>query len=442
MRKLALVCLLVACSRSTPILNHDPRSPEITGLERLGDGPYVAGSTERFRLIYSVDGAADLHWTPSAGQIVTSGDEIAWTLPDADEAALTVGLATKTNVSTSTFRFRLSSTGALAASPAGTVDGTGNATGNTCRLAIDGSNNPVMIYRNDTHPAIWYAKWNGAAWQTELVDGMGYEVGGAVDWQMSLALAADGTPHVAYTLENGQLWYATKSGASWTREHVDGTVARQKDPYGYVDIALDASRSNRPTILYSSPGGLVAATRSGTWTDTALLFPSSQAGYWGGLAISGGTSYFAAYYIGWRVGSWSGTGTTGQLSPTLDGANPAYDEGYGLVLDSSARPLVLTTNTVFHVKPGTGIADATLTVSPFEEPTTTVQAIAWANGKPYLAVNEGANLVFITTDANGYWVYTTAGTMEAGSGQRIGLAVDSGGVPHACFRRSGVITYQ
>ncbi|MGZ6142759.1 MAG: hypothetical protein ACXWLM_05445 [Myxococcales bacterium] len=438
MRKLAVLCLLVACGKSTTIVNHDPHSPEIVGLQRLGDGPYQPGSTEHFRVIYSVDEAAGLHWTPSAGPIVTSGDEVAWTRPAADEASLTVALETKTRVSTSTFRFRLSSNGALAASPAGTVDGTGNATGNTCRLAFDGSGNPVMIYRNDTHPAVWYAKWNGASWQTELVDGMGYEVGGAVDWQMALALAADGTPHVAYTLENGQVWYATRTAGGWTREHVDGTISRQQDRYGYVNLALDASRSNRPTIFYYNGSSAIAATRATGWTNTSL----GGAWYLGGLAMSGGVAYFSMYYGGYRVGSWNGTDAAYVATASVVGANPAYEVPMAVALDSSSRPLMQTTNTLVHVKPGTGLADATLTVSPFEEPTTTVQDLTYAAGKPYMAVNEGTNLVFITTDANGYWVYTTAGSLDAASGMRIGVAVDPAGVAHACFRRNGVITYQ
>src|SRR4051812_8483822 len=107
MRILVLCLFAAACSRSSTLVNHDPRSPEITGLERIGEGAYKPGSTEHFRVIYSVDQESQLHFSASAGQIVLTGDDVAWTLPDADEASLTVGLETKTKLSTSTFHFRL-----------------------------------------------------------------------------------------------------------------------------------------------------------------------------------------------------------------------------------------------------------------------------------------------------------------------------------------------
>src|SRR4051794_9305444 len=72
LRIVVAVVLLAGCRRTVDILNHDPMSPEITGLERVGEGSYTAGKTEKFRLMYSVDGEAAVHWSSSAGPIVAS----------------------------------------------------------------------------------------------------------------------------------------------------------------------------------------------------------------------------------------------------------------------------------------------------------------------------------------------------------------------------------
>lgn len=459
MRRLSFLLLLCACHRAPEITSHEPGAPEIQGLSRTGDGAYLPGSTETFRAVYSVDNTENpkpsVRWTASAGQLVTSGDEVQWTLPNADEATLTLSLELTTRIATSTFRFRLAGSSALtSAAAAGVVDQNDN-TGMNCDLSFNAAGNPVISYRNSTHPSLWYAVWNGSAWQSEMVDGMGYEVGGAIDAFHSMVLAADGTPHIAYTFSNNsQVWYATKSGGVWTRERVDtAAVPRYSTNDAYVGIALDPAHSNRPTVAYqtfvTNVGYSIAmSSRSGTWSTPTVLSlagtGSSSATFNGGLAISpAGMVYFSATSYNTLVGAWPGTGTaTTWIAQTA--SNGINHQPVSVVLDGSARPLAMYTSAITHVKPGTSLTDATQTSNPYESSASAVAYdLAFANGKPYLGYNAHNNqLEFVTTDANGYWVYTEAGSIENASYSRIGVAVDSSGTPHACFSRGNKLTYQ
>src|ERR1041384_4571438 len=100
MRILAACLALTACHRPPDVQNHDPRSPEITGLQRAGDGSYKPGTTEKFTLLYSVDEQAQIHWSSSGGPIVPPGDRGAWPPPGGDEAPLPPSIETKPRLST------------------------------------------------------------------------------------------------------------------------------------------------------------------------------------------------------------------------------------------------------------------------------------------------------------------------------------------------------
>src|SRR3954470_22434051 len=104
-----LACaVLAACGSHSFIESHS--SPAIAGLERASDGAFRAGQTEQLRLVYSVDAteSTEIRWSASGGALVTQGANAQWTLSDADEATLTATLVTEKELSTSTFRFRLS----------------------------------------------------------------------------------------------------------------------------------------------------------------------------------------------------------------------------------------------------------------------------------------------------------------------------------------------
>ncbi|MBS2026011.1 MAG: hypothetical protein JST92_26730, partial [Deltaproteobacteria bacterium] len=219
--------LLVACT-GTRIDNGDPRAPEIIGIVRTDTGAYQPGQVEHFRVEYATEVAPEIHWSASAGGITESGDEVAWTLPDAEEASLTVSLGLPKKITTTSFHFRIAGGANLnyAVAPSGVVDASKDVTGSACKLAFNSAGNPVIFYSNTTHPSVWLATWTGSAWATEQVDGMGYEVGGQPRLALSMQLAADGTPHLAYALGLGngtsKAMYATKSGSAWIRERVDG----------------------------------------------------------------------------------------------------------------------------------------------------------------------------------------------------------------------------
>ena len=107
-------------------------------------------------------------------------------------------------------------------------------------LALDNSGHPHISYYDRTDGDLRYARWDGTAWQVEIVDSQG-DTGKCT----ALALDAGGRAHVSYyDVTNGELRYARRDGEGWYLESVDsaGDVGK------HTSLALD--REGRVHVSY------------------------------------------------------------------------------------------------------------------------------------------------------------------------------------------------
>ena len=108
-------------------------------------------------------------------------------------------------------------------------------------LALDAAGHPHVVYAGD---ALYYAHFDGAAWQVEVVDAAP-GIRDALTYQPSAAIALDsqGRPHISYlNEENTALRYAHKTAAGWQTQTLDTAAPGEK-------MAFESShrrRSQRP----------------------------------------------------------------------------------------------------------------------------------------------------------------------------------------------------
>ncbi|MFL5319097.1 MAG: hypothetical protein ACJ790_05530 [Myxococcaceae bacterium] len=458
---------LVACASSSrePMPNHDDTAAEIHGLEReSGDGPYLTGVTETFHLSAD-EGLSSIRWSATAGSLTSSGDRATWTMPkDEGVASLTVTALTKDGAEkTATWNFQVSAATVshrdeLLAQAIPVLDGgTNDATGSSCELQYDSANNLHLGFRNDTHPGLFYGQWNGSVWNVQIVDGMGFNVGGLVDSEWAMTVDPTNHPHFAYRLDNNQIWYATYNGTSWTRERVDNTQpAYNNSGYRMMTIALNPAQANRPTILYVGLSAtnyphIVAAVRTGanTWTNTQLTWQggASSYQYMAGQALytTAGNLIVPIYLSGFNaaLGFWDGTTTTpSQVDLTAAGAgNTApWDVWVNAAWASTTRAVYRTRSAIYDVNVGNPITASTAADSNVEVSGSTVGDVAWQS-KPYLLHMHGSNVELVTSNPQGFWSYTQLGTANTGS--KPSLSVSSTGNVSICYQSpGGQVTFQ
>lgn len=109
-------------------------------------------------------------------------------------------------------------------------------------LALDSSGRPHIAYLDTFNDDLKYARWDGDEWVTETVTHHGAT--SLVDY-LSLALAPDGSPRIAYAEQSLAahtiLKFARRDGATWTVETVDdGALGGATVDTGYFpSLAID-----------------------------------------------------------------------------------------------------------------------------------------------------------------------------------------------------------
>ncbi|MDX2008717.1 MAG: hypothetical protein SFW67_00920, partial [Myxococcaceae bacterium] len=293
-----LSCLFfVACagpeaSAPTSLMEGAGDTRGVRGLERLdGAGSYVAGQSERFRVHVDPAIVQRVEFSASSGALSASGLMAEWTLPASSLAELSARIVRRDGSDGQvTWQFAIQSpaTGrtqsaqaALLATPMPVLDGgTLEVSGGACDVKYEGTTNNVAIaFTTATHPALMYGRWNGSTWALEVVDAMGFNTGGIIAQYVQLQVEANGTPHLVYVRDN-QVFYATKSGASWLRERVDSpSLPVSTNP------SFTLGPSGAPSVVYgvrplNACGSFtcervaLAVRSAGSWTRSVLSLPS------------------------------------------------------------------------------------------------------------------------------------------------------------------------
>ena len=154
----------------------------------------------------------------------------------------------------------------------------------TVMLALDGAGRAHITYERyadgATHStALQYVHEVQSGWQEETLTASA-DMG-------SIAVGADGYPHVAYTVSNGM--YAYWDGAAWVKEVVAGSLAQAN---GTPSLVLDAA--GRPHIVYTN-ATLEYFARSDAGWQGELVDRSEAAGYGNALALDAAGRPHIAY---------------------------------------------------------------------------------------------------------------------------------------------------
>ncbi|MFP4608747.1 MAG: fibronectin type III domain-containing protein, partial [Candidatus Aenigmatarchaeota archaeon] len=129
--------------------------------------------------------------------------------------------------------------------------------GRSTSIALDGTGNPHISYRDSTNNNLKYARWTGSEWNIETVDS-----DGDVGMSTSISLDSDDNPHISYYDGNLNLKYARWTGTEWNAETVDN-INEGDFPRG-TSIALDSH--DNPHISYCHSG--LYNLKYARWTRT------------------------------------------------------------------------------------------------------------------------------------------------------------------------------
>lgn len=113
-------------------------------------------------------------------------------------------------------------------------------------LDLDDFDQPAIVYYDIANQDLKQARWDGSAWQKEVVDS-----GGDVGEGLSLVLDSNDRSKIAYyDATNQDLKYADWDGSSWQIQTLDN-----RNVLKYLSLALD--KQDSPRIGYHVDGALV-----------------------------------------------------------------------------------------------------------------------------------------------------------------------------------------
>ncbi len=416
----------------------------IVGLKRTAaKGPMVAGTVEDFELVTTGEWTGEVSWSSDFGTLYAEGTSASWLVPNVEQARVEVHVLTDAGEEeTAGFPYTIQtieSDPSWAVSPlaVGQVDPTTDVISD-CELAIDSSDVPHIVYRSDTHSQLKYAYFDGAAWQNEVVDGPGFDVGGLVaSYWLDMVVDSAGDPHIAYTYSsNSEVRYATPSASGWVRE---GTASSYpfNTSYGQIGIDLDPANGNRPTMVWSYDSGTpekpVVGYRTGTdsWSEEIYSGAYDEDYAVGGIAFdSSGAAWIPYNRSYFSIVRWSDSG--GWYSDESIGTWSTSNY-HPVVLDASEQPIMMHSVGLEHRVSSSWIH------SDFENSGVSPYDIALtASASPRLALRHGSHLEFIEPNAEGYWIYTEIDDMDSAT---VSVDVDTSDDTHACYVKDGALWF-
>jgi hypothetical protein len=139
-----------------------------------------------------------------------------------------------------------------------TVDSVGSANAWGSSIALGANGYPHISYYDNAHQMLKYARWTGSSWVIQTVDNNGV--------YPSIAIDSNGYPHISYngTAGSGEtLKYARWTGSSWNIQIIDDRCDYR------TAITLDAN--NNPHIVYMDN-----SMNYVYWTGTQWLFKNVE----------------------------------------------------------------------------------------------------------------------------------------------------------------------
>lgn len=220
-------------------------------------------------------------------------------------------------------------------------------------LATDGS--PHVAYAGVTQPGyVSYAKRSPAVWQTQNVEtfnGCGYT---------ALALTATNQPQIAYCWGN-TVRLATWNGASWVKT---GIVTSTLPP-AHIDLVLDSG--GVPHLVYQDPvaRNLRYATRQGSTWISETVDAAFDTGYYNAITVDMTGTVSISYYdktaqnlnVAQRTGSGWITQTVAAVGPIFAKTTIAVAPSGALGIafyDAWRHDLKIAASGVFTTGPGNG----------------------------------------------------------------------------------------
>ncbi len=295
------------------------------------------------------------------------------------------------------------------------------------------------------HPTLWYATWSNGMLNREVVDTLGFNVGGRIGPGVQLVLDSSNTPHIVYMRDN-QVWYATKSGSTWTRERVDSASLPSNDA-AEARIAIPSSGAVGIAYeIYVSGYSRVVVARRGTggaWTQTMLTAPIGtmyESSLKGDITFnSAGVMLLPLVMYGSTLGNYQSyltawNGTSSELF-VLGGSLPGLTEASSFAWGGGSRLYLLGGSGLFDITLGTPLSASSARMSYLEISSTSQHAVAaTTSGEPRIVVNHGSTLESVwPMGTPGFWDRFDLGATDSG---RIDAVVDGNGDTRACFFRA------
>jgi predicted GH43/DUF377 family glycosyl hydrolase len=225
--------------------------------------------------------------------------------------------------------------------PTETVDSSAD-TGYQSSIALDGSGNPRIVYRDNENGYLKYASYSGSAWTISNISSAGQS-----GYSPSLVLDGSGNPRVSYYKSDSEdLAYASYNGAVWSSTTIDSTGDVGSSP------SLDLDSSGNPKISYFdyTNRNLKYASYNGAAWSVSTIDSVGDVGLYTSLKLNDSGNPRIAYYdyTNYDLKYASFDGAIWSIS-TVDSAG--YTGKYpSLALDSGGNPKISYYEGDYHLK--------------------------------------------------------------------------------------------